>query len=378
MRRGNSDGYVLPQGPHNPHSQVPDHAGETWMDFLRHPQNNGQDATGRERVEAHRAALMNADRMRRLHERRDGRGRTRSATANPQLGGDRNAQQNLVPLSPDNPFYDQLRPPGFLFGGPPNRSVPPPASSPTQRPTGDIVLPRWQPDSEVSECPICHRTFSMFFRKHHCRKCGRVVCGSCSPHRITIPRQFIVHPPQDLTAGLINAGRSPTDAIDLTGEDDATSRAASNSRSAGQFTPSLDPALGGGQEVRLCNPCVPDPNPSPPPPYTPSSPHNFAPFPTYPDHPTARAHLEAQPYNFPHLQNLRPPPQPPPPPREPSYRRQTLPSGPVMQPPSQNPMRNPMQTPMRNSMQNPMYPDRLPRHGPERRSSSGSHRSPVD
>ncbi|KAI4131942.1 MAG: hypothetical protein LQ347_002760 [Umbilicaria vellea] len=29
----------------------------------------------------------------------------------------------------------------------------------------------------------------------------------------------------------------------------------------------LDPALGGGQEVRLCNPCVPDPNPAPPPAY---------------------------------------------------------------------------------------------------------------
>jgi hypothetical protein len=66
------------------------------------------------------------------------------------------------------------------------------------------------------------------------RKCGRVVCASCSPHRITIPRQYIVQPPT----------------IDLTRDDDATSP--------------LD-NMWGGEEVRVCNPCVPDPNLSPPP-----------------------------------------------------------------------------------------------------------------
>lgn len=32
-----------------------------------------------------------------------------------------------------------------------------------------IVLPRWQPDAEVTYCPICHSQFSIFLRKHHCR-----------------------------------------------------------------------------------------------------------------------------------------------------------------------------------------------------------------
>ncbi|ROV99926.1 hypothetical protein VMCG_06180 [Cytospora schulzeri] len=58
----------------------------------------------------------------------------------------------------------------------------------------DVSLPRWQPDAEVTICPICHTQFSIFVRKHHCRKCGRVVCASCSPHRITIPYQYIVQP----------------------------------------------------------------------------------------------------------------------------------------------------------------------------------------
>ena len=32
-----------------------------------------------------------------------------------------------------------------------------------------VVLPRWQPDAEVTYCPICSSQFSFFNRKHHCR-----------------------------------------------------------------------------------------------------------------------------------------------------------------------------------------------------------------
>lgn len=32
-----------------------------------------------------------------------------------------------------------------------------------------LVLPRWQPDSQVSHCPVCGTSFGFFFRKHHCR-----------------------------------------------------------------------------------------------------------------------------------------------------------------------------------------------------------------
>ena len=64
-----------------------------------------------------------------------------------------------------------------------------------RRDSSDIVLPRWQPDGDVDRCPVCRTEFSFWYRKHHCRKCGRVVCAACSPHRITIPRQYIVQPP---------------------------------------------------------------------------------------------------------------------------------------------------------------------------------------
>lgn len=136
-------------------------------------------------------------------------------------------------------------------------------SSSQRRPSGpprnfsDILLPRWQPDSEATFCPICRTQFSFFVRKHHCRfvvystqrprpllttakcrKCGRVVCNACSPHRITIPHQYIVRPP--------GQGRtSQPYSNPLMGDDGL-------------------PYVSGGERVRLCNPCVPDPNTTPP------------------------------------------------------------------------------------------------------------------
>ncbi|GAW20685.1 hypothetical protein ANO14919_101940 [Xylariales sp. No.14919] len=111
-----------------------------------------------------------------------------------------------------------------------------------QRPatSQEFTIPRWQPDAEVQFCPICNVQFSMFLRKHHCRKCGRVVCNSCSPHRITIPHPYIVRPPGD---------PGPVPQHSYPGVE----------RGVADFS-----AIGGGERVRLCNPCVPDPNTTPP------------------------------------------------------------------------------------------------------------------
>ncbi|KAI1465665.1 FYVE-domain-containing protein [Daldinia caldariorum] len=108
-----------------------------------------------------------------------------------------------------------------------------------ERPPQEITLPRWQPDNEVTFCPICRTQFSFFVRKHHCRKCGRVVCNACSPHRITIPHQYIVRPP----------GERAFQRYSFLGDEGGIA----------DFT-----VLGGGEQVRLCNPCVPDPNITPP------------------------------------------------------------------------------------------------------------------
>lgn len=43
--------------------------------------------------------------------------------------------------------------------------------------TGPLLAPMWVPDEAVSECPLCAEPFTLFFRRHHCRACGKVVCG---------------------------------------------------------------------------------------------------------------------------------------------------------------------------------------------------------
>ncbi|KRX17221.1 Pleckstrin homology domain-containing family F member 2 [Trichinella nelsoni] len=51
----------------------------------------------------------------------------------------------------------------------------------------------WIPDSEAAMCMHCEKVqFNVFQRRvspHHCRKCGLVVCGSCSNKRFLLPHQ---------------------------------------------------------------------------------------------------------------------------------------------------------------------------------------------
>lgn len=47
--------------------------------------------------------------------------------------------------------------------------------------------PVWVPDSECPTCIICGVKFTFIERKHHCRQCGKVVCGKCSTKKKHIP-----------------------------------------------------------------------------------------------------------------------------------------------------------------------------------------------
>ncbi|KAF0990323.1 hypothetical protein HZS_2064, partial [Henneguya salminicola] len=45
----------------------------------------------------------------------------------------------------------------------------------------------WIPNSGANSCMCCKKyEFSIIRRKHHCRKCGIVVCGPCSENKIVI------------------------------------------------------------------------------------------------------------------------------------------------------------------------------------------------
>lgn len=46
---------------------------------------------------------------------------------------------------------------------------------------------QWVEDYSVDRCMMCHTSiFSMIIRRHHCRRCGRLVCHACSRHRMQV------------------------------------------------------------------------------------------------------------------------------------------------------------------------------------------------
>lgn len=49
----------------------------------------------------------------------------------------------------------------------------------------------WIPDKVSSICMRCSRKFTTPRRRHHCRRCGFVVCGSCSKQRVVLEH---IHP----------------------------------------------------------------------------------------------------------------------------------------------------------------------------------------
>lgn len=65
--------------------------------------------------------------------------------------------------------------------------VPPPV--PTEGAMGSARLDRqdWMHDKDALHCSICDRAFGRIkHRRHHCRHCGRLVCGDCSDKKLLL------------------------------------------------------------------------------------------------------------------------------------------------------------------------------------------------
>lgn len=79
-----------------------------------------------------------------------------------------------------------------------NRSSLPPQQShyhPAQLPEA-----KWESDHKAIDCKECHRKFSLWLRRHHCRRCGHVVCDRCSSHRATLHPSMVVYDPSSSEA----------------------------------------------------------------------------------------------------------------------------------------------------------------------------------
>ena len=46
---------------------------------------------------------------------------------------------------------------------------------------------RWKKDTEAAACEDCQCRFGIVTRRHHCRSCGGIFCGSCSANNVLIP-----------------------------------------------------------------------------------------------------------------------------------------------------------------------------------------------
>lgn len=64
--------------------------------------------------------------------------------------------------------------------------------------SGQFVMPKepptkdnWTNDDDASACMCCKKSvFTLLTRRHHCRRCGRVVCHNCSMRKIRIPELY--------------------------------------------------------------------------------------------------------------------------------------------------------------------------------------------
>ena len=65
----------------------------------------------------------------------------------------------------------------------------------SNRQPGSTFAVSWIPDRAAFKCMRCFNKFSTTKRRHHCRKCGFLVCNSCSKHRVVIDH---IHPTKKL------------------------------------------------------------------------------------------------------------------------------------------------------------------------------------
>lgn len=100
------------------------------------------------------------------------------------------ADPETLPRSPSSEF-SPAAPPGISGVHSPSlreRSFPP--TQPPQEfvpPATPPARHQWVPDETESICMVCCREhFTMFNRRHHCRRCGRLVCSSCSTKKMLV------------------------------------------------------------------------------------------------------------------------------------------------------------------------------------------------
>ncbi|KAJ8607847.1 hypothetical protein MRB53_040040 [Persea americana] len=60
--------------------------------------------------------------------------------------------------------------------------------------TGPPTMAHWKPDASAASCSVCETPFTWYFRRHHCRRCGDVVCAAHILHIVPLDQNARLHP----------------------------------------------------------------------------------------------------------------------------------------------------------------------------------------
>ncbi|XP_040267483.1 zinc finger FYVE domain-containing protein 26 isoform X2 [Bufo bufo] len=112
--------------------------------------------------------------------------RTDSVSRIPESSSQSADPEQVTSSSPadqtNSPFVDRSRVQSSEKGHRRNKSSPefvPPDKPPAKT--------QWIPDETEAICMVCkNERFTMFNRRHHCRRCGRLVCSSCSMKKMVV------------------------------------------------------------------------------------------------------------------------------------------------------------------------------------------------
>lgn len=108
--------------------------------------------------------------------------------------------------------------------------------------TGLPTKEHWKPDANAVICdaPICQKSFSLFERRHHCRRCGHVFCNSHSHFMIPLDQDAEFHPDGAPSRGCKHCWN-------LYCNWEASIRSRSNSTSSAATTTPVMPMIGSGK-----------------------------------------------------------------------------------------------------------------------------------
>ncbi|KAL4238096.1 Zinc finger FYVE domain-containing protein 21 [Mactra antiquata] len=68
----------------------------------------------------------------------------------------------------------------------------------------------WVPDAQCPKCVQCQGKFDFLTRRHHCRRCGKCFCDTCSSTKVRLPRMLFVDPVRHC-AGCTNISQKEND-----------------------------------------------------------------------------------------------------------------------------------------------------------------------